>query len=96
MHVTVGGMRIRVPLYRNEETTLYIVEQVNQRLKEIEEQSTRIDSQRFALQAAFSFAAELAQAEADRSDDSREMATALDRIATSLQRLLDNYTHLAP
>jgi len=89
MDVRVSGQHISVPVYGTDEVTLQAVEAVNKRLKEIEEESTRIDTHGFALQAAVYFAAqyrleqERRQAEAEkvragdaeRENEDREIET---------------------
>ncbi len=88
LQVKMGGKTVTVPIVKNEETTLRIVERVNQRLQDIEESSPRIDTQAFALQTAYSFAVELAQAEAAEADDQQDTLEALGRLQRSLEDVL--------
>jgi cell division protein ZapA (FtsZ GTPase activity inhibitor) len=84
VQVKIGGKTVSVPIYRDEATTLRIVEKVNRRLQEIEEESPRIDTQAFALQTAFSFAADVARIESAAENDEQNLIRAL----TKLQRAL--------
>lgn len=89
MRVEVGGVKLTVPVFQDRETTLGIVEQVNQRLAEIESKSQRIDTQAFALEAAFSFAARAAELEQNTRRETSEVLVSLTRLSASLKALLD-------
>lgn len=89
IQVQLAGATLTVPIYENEQTTREIVDQVNARLKEIEAHSPRVDTQAFALQAAASFAAELAQARKENASDTREILLTLNRIHEDLRSVLD-------
>lgn len=88
MQVKLGGKTVTVPVFRDEIKTLRIVDQVNQRLQEIEDGSSRIDTQAFALQTAYTFAVELAHAEAQLDADGQDMLLALTRLSRSLGEVL--------
>lgn len=91
MEVTVGGRKIIVPVYRDKETTRRIAHDLNQRLNVIEKGSKRIDTQVFALEAAFALATELAKAEQTKTSDNSEMLVALDQLRESLESLLEDH-----
>lgn len=91
IQVQVGGKTIRVPVYRDRETTQRLVRRVNERLKAIEQESDRIDTQAFALEAAIAFAAELDEAEADIEAEQTELFTALDRLSKTVDQLVREY-----
>jgi cell division protein ZapA (FtsZ GTPase activity inhibitor) len=84
MRLRLGNMLVEVPIHRDEETTLGLVERVNQRLREIEQQSPVIDSQRFALLAAYAFAQEALELE----DEVAEMAAAFEELDGELSEIL--------
>ena len=84
----VAKVNLRLPIYRDKQTTLAIAEEVSARVAAMEEQAGRIDSQAFALQAAFAYAAELHAEKADRDADTRDLLKVLDRIASQLARIL--------
>jgi cell division protein ZapA (FtsZ GTPase activity inhibitor) len=85
----VAKVNLRLPVYRDRQTTLAIAEEVSARVAAMEEQAGRIDSQAFALQAAFAYAVELHAEKAERDGDTRDLVKALDRIASQLKRLLE-------
>lgn len=85
----VAKVNLRLPIYRDRQTTLAIAEEVTSRVAAMEEQAGRIDSQAFALQAAFAYAAELHAEKAERDADTRDLLKVLDRIAGQLKRLLE-------
>ena len=91
----VGGTLLQVPIVDSPETTQGIIEAVNERLAEIERQSDRIDSQRFALQAAVSFASELAELKLNAEADQRELLHVLDKIASVLRDAVARANELA-
>lgn len=85
----VAKVNLRLPLYRDKQTTLAIAEEVSARVAQMEEQAGRIDSQAFALQAAFAYAAELHAEKDERDADTRDLLKVLDRIAGQLKLLLE-------
>jgi cell division protein ZapA (FtsZ GTPase activity inhibitor) len=88
MQVKIGGKTVAVPIYRDEATTLRIVEKVNRRLQDIEEESPRIDSQAFALQTAFSFAADVARIESAADIEDQNLVRALSKLERALGETL--------
>ena len=100
--VTIGKLPMSVPTVVDDETTLGIAEQVNERLAEIEEESDRVDTTVFALKTAVSFASELKLArrdfaaqlrriENDGREDTRGVLVALDAISESVRTALREY-----
>jgi len=85
----IANVRLRLPVYRDKQTTLELAEEVSRLIDGMEEKAGRVDSQAFALQAAFAFAAELHAERAERDQDTRELLKALDAIATQLNRLIE-------
>ena len=59
--VQIGGLTVRVPMYASIEDTRAIVEAVNSRLGQLEAKSGKVNTQAFALQAAYEFAIESVQ-----------------------------------
>lgn len=99
IEAVVGGMRLRVPIIVDAETTQSIVDRVNERLKQIQSQSTRIDTYAFAVLAAVSFAGEAEeltrqreiehkQADKERDQETRELLSALGDINKGLRNVL--------
>ena len=102
IEVKIGRFPLNVPIVINEQTTLELVDKVNARLEQVEQESTIIDTHAFALIAAMSFAAELQQAktsfaeqleqvERERTEDTREILLALDAIYDMLRDALTEH-----
>ena len=84
MRVKLGNITMDVPIHRDEETTLALVERINERLRAIEDQSRVIDSQQFALLAAYAFAVE----STERAEELGEMASVFEEIDGELRGIL--------
>lgn len=89
MEVTVGGVKLVVPVFQDTITTNGIIQRVNDRLAKIEAGAARIDTQAFALQTAVSFAMELADLESKAEWDNRELLNALNAILKTLHKTID-------
>lgn len=74
----LGGMPLQLPMCIDEETTRAVIGRVNQRLRDIEAASGRVNTQAFALQAAYAFAADLERAERRQQAATQELLGALD------------------
>ena len=107
MEVTVGRVRLKIPVIQDAQTTNRIVHAVNKRIDEIERRSHSVDTHAFALEAAISFAAQLDQAnqetELERKEtrheseqDAKEMLLALTKINESLGALLETLQEEQP
>ncbi len=88
--VRIGNQNISVPVFIDQETTLQIADMLNERLQVIENQSTRIDSHRFALLAAMHFACEWEGLKRQTSQETKELVKALSRISDSLQQIIES------
>jgi len=93
---SVAGVTIDLPIFQNPETTEQLAQQVTERVREIEASSKRIDTQAFALTAAVSFAAELAQAIKHHDHDIAEVTKALSAIVQRLDDLIQTYNTPEP
>ena len=87
--VTIGGIPLRVPVSDTPDHTRALAELVNRKLHEIEAQSTRIDTQAFALLTAMSFAAELSTLKHQQAQDEREILLALSSILDNIREILE-------
>ena len=76
----IGGMPLNVPVCIDDATTQAVIDGVNQRLRDIEAASSRVNTQAFALQAAYAFAADLERAERRQSTDTEAIVEALDSL----------------
>ena len=90
LQLSVGGILMHVPVYRDEATTRRLVEKVNAKLQQIEASSVRIDTHKFALLASLDFAAQLEEATAEHAEEERELIRALEHIAESLRNLVED------
>ena len=88
---TVAGVTLDLPLHKDPETTEQIARQVTERIREIEDNSTRIDTQAFALTAAVSFAIDLAESKADQEAETAETVKALSAILARLDEIVAAY-----
>ena len=89
--VRIAGKTITVPVYRDRRTTLRLAKRLDERIQEIEKASSRIDTQAFALEAAISFAAELADAEQEREEETTQVFNDLDSLSKTLDQLVREY-----
>jgi len=89
--VRIAGKNITVPVYRTTEHTKALAARLNERIKEIEAESDRIDTQAFALQAALSFAAEAVAMEQDHEAEQAELHNDLDELGRRLENLAKQY-----
>lgn len=84
----IAGTVLDLPVVQDEAHTAAIADKVTERFREIEAASPRIDTQAFALQAAFSFAAELERISTERDEETRELVHALAELAGRLETLI--------
>ncbi|MCC6487668.1 MAG: cell division protein ZapA [Candidatus Hydrogenedentes bacterium] len=88
IQVKLGGKTVQVPVFQDEKTTLQIVASVNARLRDIEESSTRVDTQAYALQAAYLFAVDSIRAGQAADEGDAELLKNLVRIQVALKGIL--------
>lgn len=93
--VRIGSIPLVLPIHIDLETTGILAQQVEDRLKRIEAESGTVDTQRFAVQAAYELAAELHDLEKRQEQDTRDLVKSLERIATQLRELEKRF-HLGP
>jgi len=86
----IAGATLSVPIVKDQETTAAIVQTVNERLRQIEAQSAKINTQHFALLAAYSFASEVEELRQQANDHEREFLTELDVLLTKLKAILED------
>lgn len=87
---TIANVSLDVPMYGSEAATNDAIERVNQRIREVEAASDRIDTQAFALLAAVSLAVELNDAEETLERDAKDLMMALSELSDKLRGLLDD------
>ena len=86
--VTLAGTRIRVPIFKDEETTVAIVERVQSRLEDISK-TGRVNTQAWALQTALSFAIEVEEVKQAADDEARLLDKRLKTLTQRLNALTD-------
>lgn len=93
--VKVGMVPVLLPVHINREITEKIVQQVEERLERIEKESDTIDTQRFAIQAAYEFAVDLFDLEEQYKADEVDLIKVLQHMSEELRQLIKHYG-LAP
>ncbi|HPK00476.1 MAG TPA: cell division protein ZapA [Candidatus Hydrogenedentes bacterium] len=88
---TVAGVSLNLPVYGTPEETEELATLVTERIKQIESDSTRIDTQAYALSAAVHFAAEASQASKRHQDELDEIATALTALLARLNDIIRRF-----
>lgn len=91
IQVTVAGVKLSVPVLADPETTLRAAREVTRRIRLIERESARIDTQAFALQAAISLAEDLEARDQVQESDDAEMVLALEKLTEALRSLLEDF-----
>ena len=89
--VMIGRNKVSVPLYRDLETTETIAGEVAERLEQIETKSPVVDTQKFAVQAAYEFAMERRALEDEQREDTQDLVKALERLAKELRQLVERF-----
>ena len=91
LRVRIGTLPVVLPVHIDRETTGKIAQQVEDRILRIEEESDTVDTQRFAVQAAYEFAAELHDLEQETRADTNALIKALESVAAQLKQLAERY-----
>lgn len=87
----IGRVTVSVPICSDVATTRRLAGVVTNRLDSIEEKSTVIDTQAFALQTALYFAAKLEVLKREKADEMGDILKALDKVNTTLQQLVQEH-----
>ncbi len=87
----IANVTVPVPVYVDEKTSQAVARQVSERIKEIEETFGRVDTQGYALRAAYEFAAELHALQRQNDTDTQEVNSALSALATRLQEIANEF-----
>ncbi|MFP6597465.1 MAG: cell division protein ZapA [Candidatus Hydrogenedentota bacterium] len=91
IEVKIGGRTFSVPRLKDENTTYHIAKLLQERLKQIEAKSSRIDTQAFAIEAAMSFALDHLVAEETLDEETQEMMVALSELSKELQSICRDF-----
>lgn len=85
--VKIANATVQVPEHIDEATTQALANEVSARLRAIQEGSDRIDTQAFALRAAYEFAVERHTENQRQERETKELLVALDAILSRLKQL---------
>ncbi len=89
--IKIGGRNFNVPILKDEDTTYYIAKLVQERIKEIEKRSQRIDTQAFAIEAAMTFAFAQLDAEEELEENTSELMKALASLSESIESITRDF-----
>ncbi len=87
----IANVTLRLPVYRDQKHTLELAKDVERLVASMEADADRIDSQAFALRAAYEFARQLRELEDENAADLKDLLKTLDSTATALQKLVATY-----
>lgn len=93
--VRINGMNLVLPVHIDLETTEKLAAELESRLQRIESESGHIDTQRFAIQAAYELAAERYDLEEQYLEESKALIKALEKLTAEFKGLIKRF-HLAP
>jgi hypothetical protein len=83
----VGNVPVRLPVYRDRQTTETIAAEMSVRLAAIEQRSSRIDTQGFLTMLAYEYAVETHGLRGEQEAANRAFLRALDGILNRLREL---------
>lgn len=86
--VALRGVELSVPILKDEETTLRLVDAVNRRLRSIEAGARKVDTQKFALLAAYLFAMDAEETKLEAAEQEEQLLAKLDQLFTKVQEML--------
>lgn len=89
--IKIGGSVFNVPILKDKDTTYHIAKMVQQRIKDIEKRSHRIDTQAFAVEAAMSFAFDQLDAEDELEDNTTELMKALSNLSKEIDSITRDF-----
>ncbi len=78
--VLIAGLTLKVPACETQQATEALVARVHAKLKDLESQSSKVNTQAFALQAAYEFAMEAAELRQAYSDAESRMVKSIQAI----------------
>jgi len=85
----IANVSLRVPVCRDHATTQALASAIEERMREIEAASTRIDTTAFALRAAYEFAMDLYLLRQEQEGTVEEVAVALDQLLDRINTAAD-------
>ncbi len=91
LRLKVANVSLDLPIQGDEANTRRLAKDLTRRIRAIEERSARVDTQAFAILAAYELAAELDAAHRDQQAGDKELVVLLDRLTNRLRGLLDEH-----
>ena len=85
--VKLSGLTVRVPTRGKPERSQQIADSVNARIQQIEKTSFKVNTQAFALQAAYEFAADLDQLKIQIANEQETAAMAIQQLSDQVRAL---------
>lgn len=89
MDVQIANATVRVPVYKSPEETTALAARVSERVREFEAASTRVNTQVFALQTAYTFAMELLELREEIAEREGQIVERIQRVAVDIEKLRD-------
>ncbi len=87
--VVIAGLNLKVPACETREATEALVARVHAKLKDLESRSSKVNTQAFALQAAYEFAMEAAELGQAYADAESRMVKSIQAIQDRVEGLRD-------
>ncbi len=87
----INKIPVVLPIHVDLDTTTRLAGQVEERMKRLEKESGTVDTQRFAVQTAYEFAAEMYDLEKRHEQDVHDLVKALEHVASQLKNLEQRY-----
>lgn len=87
----ISGLPVSLPVHGDLETTEALALEVEKKMRSIEEEGGPVSTQRFALRAAYEFAAALKDIQEEQEEDNRELIKALEKTAATLKQMVKRY-----
>lgn len=87
VEVRMGGLSVRVVPFGTPHDTQTIVDLVNAKLAEIEASGVKVNTQAFALEAAYEFACEAARVRQECQSADKGLAATLEEVLARIQTL---------
>ncbi len=90
--IKMSNRTINVPILKDKDTTYHIAKLVQERLDSIEENSKRIDTHAFAIEAAMSFAYAQLDAEDELKANTNDLMKELLNLSKALESITNDFT----
>ncbi|HDP34913.1 MAG TPA: cell division protein ZapA [Candidatus Hydrogenedentes bacterium] len=92
----IARIKMLLPVYKDEDTSHAIAREVDERINKLEKDTNVIDTQKNAAIIAYEYAVENRELIEEHEEDIRELAKALERLASQLKELTRRFHLDAP